>query len=76
MTYNNTARKSSQAAGDDEATRRLERVQTNTYDGIKIVNTVDIHLFNTITRFYLEICVRLNHFIDSSKGLWRMAQSR
>ncbi|MPC29868.1 hypothetical protein E2C01_023120 [Portunus trituberculatus] len=28
-------------------------------------------LFATKTHFYLEICVRLDHFIDNRKGLWR-----
>ncbi|MPC17258.1 hypothetical protein E2C01_010108 [Portunus trituberculatus] len=27
--------------------------------------------FSTETHFYLEICVRLDHFIDIRKGLWR-----
>ncbi|MPD03712.1 hypothetical protein E2C01_099361 [Portunus trituberculatus] len=27
--------------------------------------------FNTGTQFYLEICVRLDNFIDIRKGLWR-----
>ncbi|MPC15370.1 hypothetical protein E2C01_008156 [Portunus trituberculatus] len=33
---------------------------------IKIINP-----FNTATHFYHEICVRLDHFIDIRKGLWR-----
>ncbi|MPC86258.1 hypothetical protein E2C01_081081 [Portunus trituberculatus] len=31
----------------------------------------DAILNNTGKHFYLEICVRLDHFIDISKGLWR-----
>ncbi|MPC58751.1 hypothetical protein E2C01_052760 [Portunus trituberculatus] len=27
--------------------------------------------FSTGTGFYLEICVRLDHFIDTRKDLWR-----
>ncbi|MPC43451.1 hypothetical protein E2C01_037099 [Portunus trituberculatus] len=27
--------------------------------------------FSTETHFYLEICIRLDHFIDIRKGLWR-----
>ncbi|MPC11558.1 hypothetical protein E2C01_004225 [Portunus trituberculatus] len=27
--------------------------------------------FSTGTHFYLEICVRLDHFTDIRKGLWR-----
>ncbi|MPC37638.1 hypothetical protein E2C01_031126 [Portunus trituberculatus] len=30
-----------------------------------------VNPFNTRTHFYLEICVRLDHFIDIWKGLWR-----
>ncbi|MPC98569.1 hypothetical protein E2C01_093943 [Portunus trituberculatus] len=26
---------------------------------------------NTGSHFYLEICVRLDHFIDIREGLWR-----
>ncbi|MPD04059.1 hypothetical protein E2C01_099728 [Portunus trituberculatus] len=29
-----------------------------------------INSFNTGTHFYLEVCVRLDHFIDISKCLW------
>ncbi|MPC20620.1 hypothetical protein E2C01_013573 [Portunus trituberculatus] len=31
--------------------------------------TVAINPFNTGTQFYLEICVRLDHFIDIRKSL-------
>ncbi|MPC39501.1 hypothetical protein E2C01_033039 [Portunus trituberculatus] len=27
--------------------------------------------FSSGTHFYLEICVRLDHFVDIKKGLWR-----
>ncbi|MPC76003.1 hypothetical protein E2C01_070404 [Portunus trituberculatus] len=30
-----------------------------------------INPFSTESHFYLEICVRLDHFIDIRKGLWR-----
>ncbi|MPC64880.1 hypothetical protein E2C01_059002 [Portunus trituberculatus] len=33
--------------------------------------TITINPFNTGTHFYLEICVRLEHFNDIRKGLWR-----
>ncbi|MPC21184.1 hypothetical protein E2C01_014160 [Portunus trituberculatus] len=31
--------------------------------------------FNTGTHFYLEICPRLDHFIDIRKILWRRVKS-
>ncbi|MPD02420.1 hypothetical protein E2C01_097999 [Portunus trituberculatus] len=30
-----------------------------------------MNFFSSETHFYLEICVRLDHFIDIRKGLWR-----
>ncbi|MPD05854.1 hypothetical protein E2C01_101623 [Portunus trituberculatus] len=30
-----------------------------------------VNPFSTGTHFYLEICVRLGHFIDIRNGLWR-----
>ncbi|MPC59015.1 hypothetical protein E2C01_053030 [Portunus trituberculatus] len=32
---------------------------------------LSINLFNTGMHFHLEFCVRLDHFIDIRKGLWR-----
>ncbi|MPC88744.1 hypothetical protein E2C01_083663 [Portunus trituberculatus] len=33
--------------------------------------TVTMKPFSTGTHFYLGICVRLDHFIDIRKSLWR-----
>ncbi|MPC42819.1 hypothetical protein E2C01_036450 [Portunus trituberculatus] len=38
---------------------------------VVVTYTHEFNPFNTGTHFYLEICVRLEHFIDIRKSLWR-----
>ncbi|MPC26559.1 hypothetical protein E2C01_019700 [Portunus trituberculatus] len=39
---------------------------------LSVAKLVNLNLFTTGTHFYLEICVRLNYFIDFRKCLWRL----
>ncbi|MPC79831.1 hypothetical protein E2C01_074379 [Portunus trituberculatus] len=36
------------------------------------IKALSFNPFDTGTHFYLEICVRLDHFIDIRKGLLRL----
>ncbi|MPC23494.1 hypothetical protein E2C01_016544 [Portunus trituberculatus] len=44
----------------------LKRINMETRPG-----TEEINSFSTGMHFYLEICRRLDHFINIRKGLWR-----
>ncbi|MPC15362.1 hypothetical protein E2C01_008150 [Portunus trituberculatus] len=44
--------------------------QTPHCQTLHLTSTI-VNPFNTGTQFYLEICVRLDHFTDIMEGLWR-----